>query len=317
MTLREVLANRARRRMRLARESREETPVRPSHRRRLIESLEARRQNRFFENREAARMRNHYILVEDENEDDLVEIEPDTSVTVDVTADEQPVEKEDVVRTLQDLASQLGYDITPKAEEPAPVAEPAPAEVPAEEPVPAEPAPVDAPVEEPVAPEVPAEEPAPVADAPVEAPAEPAPEVKPEDIPAEESKECPEGECQEAKKEEAAPVEATEPAAEGTTEVKEADGDDEGSEDDEPKEEEPAEDEKSDDEGSDEGSEEASDEGSEDDAESSEEDSGEDAPVDPEQETTVGEISDKLSNWTTDDWNAVLGDILSGKSSEE
>lgn len=122
MTLREVLANRARRKMRLARESRE-SEIRPSRRRRLMESLEARRQNRFIESREAARVRNHYILVEDENEDDLVEIEPDTSVA---TAEEQPVEKDDVVKTLQDLAAQLGYDITPKAEAPAPVETPAP-----------------------------------------------------------------------------------------------------------------------------------------------------------------------------------------------
>jgi len=160
MTLREVLANRARRKMRELRESRNST-VHPSRRRRLVETLEERKQNRFIESREAARARNHYILVEDENEDDLVEIEPDTSVTVDVTADDQQVEKDDVVKTLNDLAAQLGYDLVPAA----------PAEAPVE--APAEPAPAEAPVEAP-------------ADVPAEVPVDG------------EAKECKDGECNKA-----------------------------------------------------------------------------------------------------------------------
>jgi hypothetical protein len=315
MTLREVLANRARRRMRLARESRE-IEVRPSHRRRLLESLEERKQNRFIESREETRARNHYILVEDENEDDLVEIEPDTSVAAEVAPEaDKPVEKEDVVKTLQDLAAQLGYDITPKVESPveepiAPVDEPAPAPA-VEEPAP------EAPVEEPVAIEAPA--PAPVEEpaAPVDEPA-PAPEEKVEEVPeVEEKKECPEGECKEATAPvEAAPAEEAKEKPEVTTEADD-DKEDEDKGDGEGEEDASAEDDKSD-EDAPEGEENAGEDEPSDEDEKAEDDKEEEpveiAPEDMPQD--VEEVADLLSAIPNSKWNEIVGKILSGKQEE-
>ncbi len=112
MTLREILKQRAQRRRKLAESKR--TSARDSSRRTRRETIAERKLNRFIESKQRMN-RKHYILVEDENEDDLVEIEPDET---DIDTDDagEDISKEEIIKSLEELAAQVGMKVVPDDE---------------------------------------------------------------------------------------------------------------------------------------------------------------------------------------------------------
>lgn len=115
MTLREILKQRAQRRRKLAESKR--TSARASSRRTRRETIAERKLNHFIESKQGMN-RKHYILVEDENEDDLVEIEPDeTDIDTDVADDAgEDISKEEIIKSLEELAAQVGMKVVPDDE---------------------------------------------------------------------------------------------------------------------------------------------------------------------------------------------------------